>query len=110
MIMQRKNMVMVTAMPVIPAMAIAMQMIAVIPAARMPAMAIATVTQKIAMILTAQIPAMATAIAIATAARRQPKSGLASPPSPTGLEDPSAKLASPRLSRRGRYRSIRICN
>ena len=51
-------MVMVTAMRVIPAMAIAMQMIAVIPAARMPAMAIATVTQKIAMILTAQIPAM----------------------------------------------------
>ena len=45
-----RNMVMVTAMPVIPAMAIAMQMIAVIPAARMPAMAIATVTQKLARI------------------------------------------------------------
>lgn len=108
MIMQRKHMV--TAMPVILAMAIAMQMIAVIPAAPMPAMGIATVTQKIAMILAAQIPAMATAIAIAIAARRQLKSALASPLSPTALADPSVKLASPRPSRRGRYRSIRICN
>ena len=53
-----RHMVMATAAPVIPAMATAMQMIAVIPAARMPAMAIATVTQKIALILTAQIRSM----------------------------------------------------